>query len=290
MSEFIIKSQYLEVTIALLGAEVRKVINLATKHNYMWCANEQIWAGVSPTLFPVVGKTTNNQIKYNGNNYPLGNHGFARNSNFTIIEHGADKIHLRLTAAQIIQQYPFQLDFDIIYTISGKQLSTQYIIINRGDKTAYFSVGAHPAFACPFDDNHQLTDYYIEFDHNEPTLRHHEITPNAFFTGQTTEFKNSQIDLNEQTFINDAIILDNYHSSYIYLRERNSNRNIKVSLDGFNWLGIWSKINANYVCIEPWCGHSDYLGFDDCIDKKADIEKVSSLNTWNRAYTIEFNY
>lgn len=290
MTEIIIKNQFLEAHISTTGAEVRKLLNSQTKHNYMWSGDSSIWSGVSPVLFPVVGKTTGGEVRYQGKSYPQGNHGFARSSIFTVAEQTEQMVRLKLDAETVRKNYPFNLDFEVVYTVIGGVLTTQYIITNHEKTEAYFSIGAHPAFACPFDENHKLDDYYIEFSHSEANLQQHEITPEAFFTGVMSECTNNVIDLNEETFVKDAIIFDNYKSRYISLKERNSDRHIKVSLDGFKWLGIWSKVNAKYVCIEPWCGHSDYVGFNGDVNEKAAIEIVSPLSSWVRSYSIEFAY
>ncbi len=291
MSEIIvIRNLNLEAHINTLGAEVRKLVNLHTQHNYMWSGDKSIWAGVSPVLFPVVGKTTNSVINYQGKQYPQGNHGFARTNSFTVAEQTESMVKLRLDAQTIATQYPFKLDFEVTYSLVENKLITQYSIHNHEETTAYFSVGAHPAFACPFDEAHTFNDYYIEFEQQEPNLCHHEITLDAFFTGKTTLSNQNRIDLTTETFAKDAIIYSDFQSKSIALKEKNSNRQIKVSLDGFTWLGLWSKINANYVCIEPWCGHSDSINFSGDINQKAAIEAVLANNSWSRSYSIEFAY
>lgn len=291
MSEVIIlKNEHLEAHIDTLGAEIRKIINIANNHNYMWSGDKSIWSGISPVLFPVVGKTTNSVIRYNDKSYPQGNHGFARTTIFKIIQQSNNSITLRIDSQTMLSKYPFALDFDVTYSLIERKLITQYAIHNKDNKIAYFSVGAHPAFACPFDNEHQFEDYYIEFEQDESQLLQHEITPEAFFTGNTHSSNLSQINLDSQTFVNDALIYSNYTSKFVSLKERNSNRQIKVSLDGFPWLGIWSKINASYVCIEPWCGHSDHTNFNGEIHQKDAIEAVEANNTWSRSYSIEFGY
>ncbi|ASG67051.1 hypothetical protein fh0823_25060 [Francisella halioticida] len=59
-----IKNNNLLVEISELGAEVRAVVNMETDHQYMWSGDGRVWAGVSPVLFPVVGKSIDNKIKY----------------------------------------------------------------------------------------------------------------------------------------------------------------------------------------------------------------------------------
>lgn len=291
MQQIKLSNQSLDVIINILGAEVRSVKNRVTGHEYMWNANPAIWAGVSPVLFPVVGKTSNGELKFAGKSYPQGNHGFARSSLFKVIEQSATKVILQIITAELgAEVYPFNLAFSVGYSLDGTKLITEYTVKNLDSQIAYFSVGAHPAFKCPFDDQHSIDDYVIEFSNPEANLKWHEITPQAFFTGKTEDLSFQQLELNANTFANDALIYENYSSSHIALREKNSLRQIRVSLGGFPWLGLWSKVGADYVCIEPWCGHSDRLGFNGDINDKSAIESVEPDMEWSRRYSIEYGY
>lgn len=290
MSQVIIQNQSLQVTIALLGAEVRSVKNIVSNHEYMWSGNPELWAGVSPVLFPVVGKTTANQIKFADEGYILGNHGFARHSVFSIVEHKSDEVTLLLnTQTGDAKRYPFNLDFFVNYKLIDKTLHTTYTVHSLDQQTAYFSVGAHPAFACPFDDKHQITDYEIRFEQPE-NLLHHQITSEAFYTGKTTSLDLVAFSLDEHTFDDDALVFTGYKGESVSLVESDSGRAIRVSLGGFPWLGIWSKPGADYVCLEPWCGRSDDLGFNGDINNKAAIETIQPNAKWSRTFRIEFAY
>lgn len=290
MNQITISNEKLAVTIPLRGAEVRSVKNVVTQHEYMWSGDSAVWAGVSPVLFPVVGKTSENQVLWHGKGYPQGNHGFARNAQFEIISQSETKVVLAIVSNQTEGcSYPFNLRFLVSYELVANQLITCYQVENLGSEIAYFSVGAHPAFACPFDGAHQFSDYVIEFEYEE-NLTHHEITSAAFFTGKTTAVALKTIELSADTFAKDAIVYTGYRSKHILLREKNSSRAVKVSLDGFPWLGLWSKPGAPYVCIEPWCGHSDMLGFTGELDAKAAIETVAANGSWSRQFSVEFAY
>lgn len=290
MDNIIIRNSHLVVNIAPLGAEVRSVQNTTTHQQYMWNANPDIWGNVSPTLFPVVGKTSDSVIRFRGQNFPQGNHGFARTSLFSVVSKTEERVELQIITRELGEVYPFNLQFKVIYTLQENKLITEYVVTNLDSQTAYFSVGAHPAFNCPFDDKHTIDDYVIEFSQNEPELCLHEITKSAFLTGKTTKLDFQNLPLSVDTFVDDAIVYSNYKSNQISLCEKGSNRKINVSLTGFPWLGLWSKVGAAYVCIEPWCGHSDMLGFNGDIDNKSAIEQVQIGETWQRSYSIEFAY
>lgn len=127
--------------ISELGAEVRAVINTSTEHGYMWSGDGRVWAGVSPVLFPVVGKSHDNKIKYQGKEYPMGNHGLARHTVFDIVLHSENSVILAMETSK--EDYPFRLRFEVTYTLEVNKLITEYNIINLDDGVASCGFGAH---------------------------------------------------------------------------------------------------------------------------------------------------
>ncbi|APC96803.1 aldose 1-epimerase family protein [Francisella frigiditurris] len=283
-----IESDTLQVEINLLGAEVQSVRNIASNHEYMWSGDGLIWAGVSPVLFPVVGKSHNNKIKYQGKEYPMGNHGLARHTIFDIVFHSENSVVLAMETTA--DNYPFKLRFEVTYTLDANKLITEYNIINLDEGVAFCGFGAHPAFACPFDDKHQFSDYEITF--TEQKLDFHPITPEAFYTGETKHFKISKVQLSNHTFDNDALVYSGFSDKKVRLAEKGSDRYIEVTFDGFEYLGLWSKPKANapYVCIEPWCGRSDTLGMGVDIEYRIGNIDIQPQEKFSRSYSIEFGY
>ena len=290
MKSVIIKNDYLAVKVFLLGAEVRSVRNIKNDHEYMWEGNPDVWAGVSPVLFPVVGRTVNGYISFANKNYPLGNHGFARQSVFKISSQKADSITLTINTFELDKNlFPFNLDFAVTYTLEQNKLVTTYEVVNHDTQLAYFSVGAHPAFKCPFDEEHSLEDYQVEFE-GKQQLNLHSLDKNGLFTGKSKVIDIDKVNITEDSFDNDALIYSNFIKSSAKLSEKGSNRYIQVDFDEFPWLGIWSKPGAAYICLEPWCGHADISGFDQEIQYKSGIEKINPEAKWVRSYSIKFAY
>ena len=61
-------------------------------------------------------------------------------------------------------------------------------------------------------------------------------------------------------FQEDAIIFDQIHSTSLTYGADDGPR-IQVSYPGTPWLGVWSKPQANFICVEPWHGVADPEGF-----------------------------
>ncbi|MBC9730295.1 aldose 1-epimerase [Streptomyces sp. TRM68367] len=87
-------------------------------------------------------------------------HGFAREALFELV-HAAtksDSAHLLLRTRRITPDrypgYPFTLDLEVEYTVSGRELAIEIRATNVGDTTAPYAAGWHPYFTLsqPIDD------------------------------------------------------------------------------------------------------------------------------------------
>ena len=72
----------LKVKIDELGAQIRSVIK--EEKEYMWQAEPQIWKSTAPLMFPICGGLKDDKFIYEGKEYNLMKHGFARNMMFTV--------------------------------------------------------------------------------------------------------------------------------------------------------------------------------------------------------------
>ena len=59
-----------------------------------------------------------------------------------------------------------------------------------------------------------------------------------------------------ELFENDALIFKALESKSLTILEK-KNPLLKVNFEDFPNLGIWTKQNAPFLCIEPWFGYSD---------------------------------
>ncbi|MBQ2082883.1 MAG: hypothetical protein II468_04505, partial [Lachnospiraceae bacterium] len=82
METYTIKNGNLSATIAAKGAEL--ISFKKGDREYMWDADPAFWGRTSPVLFPVVGSLKNKQFTDNGVTYPMGQHGFARDTEFRL--------------------------------------------------------------------------------------------------------------------------------------------------------------------------------------------------------------
>lgn len=288
-----IRNEYLTADIALKGAETLKITDNITGHNYMWDIVPEIWTGCSPVLFPTVGKSVGDTIRYKGKEYRFTNHGFARHSHFhcEIDENIGQEAVLKLSDDMLPPEaFPFQFNFNVKFKLSERKLITTYKVSNPSSETIFFTLGAHPAFRFPFDNNHSTADYYLEFE-NDNLLTLHELTPAATYTGATSIFQlnENRIDL-EKTDVAATLVFSNFKSSFVRLVEKESGRFIQVDIKDFRYIAFWKKPEGKFICIEPWLGKSDREDFSGEFHEKEDIIALEPHKSFSISYGIEFGY
>src|SRR6202000_647768 len=140
-----------------------------------------------------------------------------------------------------------------------------------------FSVGAHPAFNVPFNNDEQYEDYYIEFETGERLIRH-LLSANGYFSGETTPvpLDGNKLWLTKDMFNDDALVFKTLKSREVTISSKNHDRSLSVEFPHFNYLGIWAKAGAPFVCIEPWLGVTDTAGEPKDISQKENIQKLSA--------------
>ena len=57
--------------------------------------------------------------------------------------------------------------------------------------------------------------------------------------------------------------------------------------DDFNYLGVWAKPNAPFVCIEPWIGTADHENTDGDFLKKDNLISLSKGKVFTAQFIIE---
>ena len=142
-----IKNGNLSAEIKHFGAEL---ISLKTNQNkeYIWEGNPEFWGKHSPILFPIVGTLKDNSFYYNGMEYHLSRHGFARDMEFELIDVTQNSATFSIQSSEeTLKVYPFEFELQLIYTLEENNLSIAYKVINKGKSTMPFSIGAHPAFS-----------------------------------------------------------------------------------------------------------------------------------------------
>ena len=265
-----------------LGAELLSLKSIQNKE-YIWEGNPTFWGKHSPILFPIVGSLKNNSYSFNGKQYPLNRHGFAREMEFTLVEKSEECATFSLLSTiETKKIYPFDFELQICYSLKDNKLNIDYKVINKNEVTMPFAIGAHPAFALAVD----FEDYSLEFQQDE-ILKYHLLDEGLISnTTNQLQLKNNQLDLKYQLFENDALVFKTLRSNSITIL-KNANPILKVNFNDFPNLGIWTIVNAPFICIEPWVGYSDTLNEYDDISKKEGIQLLEANQKVQYNFSIE---
>ena len=223
-------------------------------YEYLWNGDEKYWKGRNPILFPQISSTSTKTNIINGKEYPMGNHGFARNSEFTLVDKSDDTLTFLLKEnEETLKQYPYSFNLYVTYTIKEDNVTIKYCIENTNDEIMPFGFGLHPAFNVDKD----YMDTKIVFDNGQQLTINKEL-----FEKYPTYYE-------EPTPSSADLYSNNHH--------------IKLEFEGFKHLAIWSPF-APFVCVEPW----NNLGAKDGIDfeKRAENINLAPKQTFEISYKI----
>lgn len=285
-----IENNNLLVKIHSKGAELFSVFNKSTGLEYMWSGNPAFWGKTSPVLFPIVGTLKEDKFVFDGKSYTLSRHGFARDREFDVNQTANDKVQFILNSDEAsLRKYPFSFSLTISYSLVADALHVQYEVENRNNGELYFSLGAHPAFKVPLMSGTTYEDYYLEFNEKETAWRW-PISDKGLIEEHPVVFldNSSRIDLRRELFYEDAIVLKHLRSRVVSLRATTHSHGLDFYFEGFPFIGLWAARNADFVCIEPWCGIADSVTHNQDLTKKEGIERITANATWTRTWKARF--
>lgn len=282
-----LENEHLNVEISTKGAELQRLVTVATKTNYMWRGDANLWAKFSPVLFPIVGALKDDRYSYQNETYTLTRHGFARDLEFepTIINATQAVFSLQYSA-ETLKVYPFKFELRIRYQLLGSSLACTYEVFNADSKTMLFSIGGHPAFAVPLNDVGVYKDYYLKFNKDEK-LSYHHITGNLIAEETTTlTLTNRELPLQHELFYKDALVFKTLQSDVISLRNTKNSNRLDFHFQDFPYFGIWAAKDANFVCLEPWCGIADGVNHSQQLTEKEGMERLAAGECWQRSWRV----
>lgn len=264
------------------GAELFSLKSNLENKEFMWNGNPDFWGKHSPILFPIVGTLKNNSFKFQNKEYHLSRHGFARDMEFEVLETKENSVIFSIQSSEeTLLNYPFEFELNVIYTLDKNNLNIEYKVINNSNYRIPFSIGAHPAFAL----NGDFEKYAIEFEKEE--LLDYYLLENDLISNQTKSLMatNKIVPLTYSLFENDALIFKTLKSNSITILE-NSYPFLKVTFEDFPSMGIWTKVNAPFLCIEPWFGYSDTNENSGNLFEKEGIQILESKAVFESKFSI----
>ena len=288
MSIVTIENDNLVIKVNTHGAELVSLVEKKNSKEYMWCGDAKYWGRVSPVLFPFVGKLEKQTYRHQGVVYEnIPQHGFARDSEFEVVEQTKDAIWFSLIKDETwAKNYPFRFEFQLGYQLDGKKVHVIWKVENTGAETLHFSIGAHPAFACEGG----LAGYSLDMHTQKAQMECGVLNASGVLSGKTIikPLENGILPLNDQLFEEDALILDGKAFNMVTLQDKDCKPVLQVKFDTPQ-LGIWSpaKAHAPFVCIEPWYGRCDREGFSGSLEEREFSNSLESGCIFQKEYVIE---
>ena len=284
-----IQNESLQLSVDTLGAQMMSLQSLEGLE-YLWQGDPRFWSDRAPTLFPFIGRLTDNRCRVRGKEYPMGIHGFAASSQFRPAEQGEDRLVLELESSDAtLAQYPFPFRLRIRYQLTEDRVEIQYTVQNLGTDTMPFGIGGHPGFRVPLKDGERFEDYVLDF--SQPCQPDRVgFTPQVYLNGHDQRYpleEGRYLPLRHALFDNDAVILKNMDRR-VTLRSRVSGKGVEVSYPDMSYLGIWHwpKASAPYVCIEPWTSLPARQDVVEELTCKSDLVHLAPGGAYENAWSI----
>ncbi len=283
----VISNGNLSATVAAAGAELVSLRD-ASGAEYVWQAGAA-WPRQAPLLFPIVGRLAGDTLRHGGRTYRLTQHGFARDRVFAFAERTATSCRLVLaddTATWAM--YPFAFRLEAAYALDGDTLRVTLTLHNPGAEPLPASLGAHPAFAWPLRPGVPKTDHALTFEHPEPApVRRLEgglMLPDP----RPSPIEAGRLALHEGLFAADAVILDQLASRSLRYAAPHGPA-LAVAWDNCPQLGLWSKPEADFLCIEPWHGFASPTTFDGEFADKPGLLHVPPGGTASIGFSVQLS-
>ncbi|BDB53021.1 aldose 1-epimerase family protein [Flavobacterium ammonificans] len=282
MSVITLSNSQISVAIKTLGAELCSIKNKLNRE-FMWEGNPDFWGKHSPVLFPIVGTLKNNTFYHNDTKYTLTRHGFARDMEFELIEKTEDSATFSIQSnSATLLNYPFEFELQIQYKLINTTVEIDYKVVNKDNSEIPFSIGAHPAFALPSN----FEDYSLDFEKVEPL--EYTLLENDLVSQQTEKIhtNTNRVPLTYELFKRDALIFKKLQSNSLTIIEEDKPI-LKVHFQDFPSLGIWTKVGAPFICIEPWFGYSDTTKSNGNLFEKEGVIVLEANANFQAKFSIE---
>lgn len=255
--------------------------------DFLWYGDPQFWGRRAPMLFPICGALKEEKYLYQGKEYTLPKHGFAKMLPFTVAEQKEDCVTFLLEANEETKKnYPFDFALYITFSLHDATLKTTYTVVNRDTQAPlYCNLGAHEAYLCP----EGVDAYDIVFHGGAPT--HKRMLQGSFLTTaeKPIEVQGDRLAMKTAYFAEDTLVFPYLKTRSVTFAKRDGGRSVTVDFPDFEHLLLWTVPGAPYLCIEPWNGLPDFVGTSYELTEKIGICKVEAGKTLTCVHQATFS-
>jgi galactose mutarotase-like enzyme len=270
-----LSSGELTAEVSPLGAQLSTLRDHSGR-DLLWGGDPSVWSGRAPLLFPIVGALAGGSYRLGSAIYHLPRHGFARGKLFDVVDSTSASAVFMLKADEAtLLIYPFRFELQVCFALAGATLSVTTSVRNAGDGDMPASFGYHPAFRWPLPFGRARSSHFIEFASDEPApIR--RLNADGLLTPlrHPTPISHRRLALVDTLFRDDVIIFDEIRSRCVTYGADDGPR-IRVTYPDAPYLGLWTKPQADFICIEPWHGVADPEGFSGDFTAKTGVFMVA---------------
>jgi galactose mutarotase-like enzyme len=153
-----------------------------------------------------------------------------------------------------------------------------------------FQIGDHPAFYYPDYKADTKERGFFSFDRSED-IEYILIKEKGCADPEAKyplQLKNGMLPIDTSSFDRDAFIIEDSQVGKVTLHRQDGAPWLALSFDA-PLVGLWSPPgkNAPFVCIEPWYGRCDRVGFDGQFVDRDWVNVLSPGDTFHGEYSIE---
>ncbi|MBN4073936.1 hypothetical protein JYT61_00085 [bacterium AH-315-E10] len=219
---------------------------------------ERMFDGGNPLLFPSVGRTWNREcdrpvpdeysIYGHDKSYTMPLHGFLYMGHWNKEEEDISENEVSVSYmftpddGVVENHYPFDVSFQVTYTMCAGSINTKVCITNNGSESAPVAYGLHPYFRIMTMDEVELTipcRHYLMLD---PEL----LVP----TGKSLKAESSLLISHEQEY---DIVYSDLYAPRTTIRYPIGNYSVHVDFqEGFENIVVYCGVDSDFVCVEPW--------------------------------------
>lgn len=294
---FTLENEELLVTVARKGAELTRIYDKKACRDVLWSADPAVWNRHAPVLFPFVGKCYEGAYIHEEKEYPMGSHGFLRDTDFEPVLCDMDECWFKIKdAPETYRTYPFHFEVEIGHRLEGRTITVMWKVTNTDSGEMLFMMGGHPGFQVP--EGRSIYDYTFEFNHEGCKKGDHQdgvhyLAPTE--DGYEAERLQGTLKLEDgrtaltKGFFDTALtyMFDEAQVSSVSLL-LDGKPYVTLGCDGFPYVGVWTiEATHPFVCLEPWYGLCASEGCKAELKDRKGIISLAGWETWNKSYTIK---
>ncbi len=287
----ILENEVLTIEVSGHGAELQSIRKGSVE--YLWQGDPTYWGRRSPVLFPIVGSVWEKRFRVDGQEYELGQHGFARDMDFSLVHHTGNEVRYRLESTdETMSKFPYPFVLEIAYRLDGNKLDVIWDVVNPSSKPIYFQIGAHPAFNYPDYSSETSERGFLSFGKTEglECIRIKEKGCVDVEVKHPLEVPaDGLLPIASDTFdAIDTIMLEGSQIDQVGMFRVDGTPWIKMTFDA-PVVGIWSPPGkvAPFICLEPWYGRCDRAGYEGDFTQKDWMNRLAPGESFHSIYTIE---